>query len=631
MKRFLFFAALLVSLPVWGQNKRRVLVEEFTQASCPPCAAQNPAFNEKLNQMADIVTPIKYQTSWPGVDPMNEHNPTEVQTRVTYYGVNGVPNAFVNGIGIVNDCSAYANAPACMDTSEIRTAYNSLTPVSMTLTHSLSADLTTITVNVSVTSAEALSGNLVLHVACTEKDVIFTTAPGTNGELEFYDVMKKMLPSASGTSTGAFTAGETKTYTFTYQPTYYYDLNQIGTVAWLQNTSTKEVYQSEKSAPNTNIQGLPQINIGADVANVLLCENAYALPFTLQNNGNNTLTTASIGYSVGDGAEQTYNWTGNLLPGESEVVTLSGVTAAASGFNALEVRVINANYGIQTNQVNGFVSASMNAMYETVSAPYAEDFEAGVYPSTFGLKNADGLGWEVVEGVAGGFGLSEDALVCDFFNLPETEEAEAYLPRFDLTGALSAIMTFDHAKAGYNATYLTDRLRVEVSKDCGATWEVLFNKAGTALNTAPNTTSLFVPTSAQWKANEISLAAYLNEPSVLIRLRGTSDFGNLLWIDNINVAITSDVKEVEAISNFTLTPNPSAERSNLQFTLTDSEALQMRIYAVDGTLVRSQNLGNLPAGQHNIELDAAALANGSYRVTLQSNSGVSQLQWVVLK
>ena len=37
----------------FAQTQRRVLVEEFTQASCGPCAAVNPAFNVMLSANAE--------------------------------------------------------------------------------------------------------------------------------------------------------------------------------------------------------------------------------------------------------------------------------------------------------------------------------------------------------------------------------------------------------------------------------------------------------------------------------------------------------------------------------------------------------------------------------------------------
>src|SRR5687768_14774096 len=81
-----------------AQCAKFVLLEEFTQASCGPCASQNPGFKTTiLDPNPDKVRLVAYHTSWPGTDPMNAYNPTDVQTRVTYYTVTGVPNVRMMG------------------------------------------------------------------------------------------------------------------------------------------------------------------------------------------------------------------------------------------------------------------------------------------------------------------------------------------------------------------------------------------------------------------------------------------------------------------------------------------------------------------------------------------------------
>jgi hypothetical protein len=42
-KPLLIAAALFAMTSAFGQSQRTVLFEEFTQASCPPCAATNPS------------------------------------------------------------------------------------------------------------------------------------------------------------------------------------------------------------------------------------------------------------------------------------------------------------------------------------------------------------------------------------------------------------------------------------------------------------------------------------------------------------------------------------------------------------------------------------------------------------
>jgi hypothetical protein len=616
-----------------AQHKRRVLVEEFTNASCPPCASQNPGFNTVLNSRADKVTPIKYQTDFPGVDPMNAHNPTEVGTRWDFYSFTGVPSTALNGVSASNDCGAYDGAPACVAATELDAEYDLLTPVTINVQHSLSADFSEINVTVTVTSDEALSGNLRLHVAAVEPEIVFSTAPGTNGEKEFYDVMKKMLPNADGTETGDFTAGESKTYSFSWKPTYYYDLNQVAVIAFLQSNDSGEVYQSERSDPNTVVTGenATRLTLSANNANKLICESNLSPAFTLRNVSTDTLTLVNIQYALGSNAPQSYQWTGSLNPNATTPVTLPAVSVVNSGPNKLVIRATDTNFGIQINQVNGTANANINAMLEVSPAPFTEGFEGfDEYPSNYGLKNDEGIGWFLSD-LAGGNGESDKAIVCNFYALAAGKTVETYLPRFNLSDAASAKLTFDHAHAGYSATDKDDRLRVDLSKDCGATWTTVFDKTGDALSTAPLSSAAFIPTADQWVSNEIDISTFAGQASVLIRLRGTSDYGNLLHIDNISVTSAVGTNNIEGLSGLKLSPNPSAGRSDLQFSLTNAENIRLMVYAIDGTLVQSQDLGLLTSGTQRVALDAASMSNGSYRVALLGASGISQVQWVVVK
>jgi len=100
MKKFYSIAVVSMSLiagSAFAQSQRFILAEEFTQASCGPCAAQNPAFNAVLEANTTKIIGLKYQVWWPGYDPMYNHNKSEVNTRVAYYAVNGVPNARLDG------------------------------------------------------------------------------------------------------------------------------------------------------------------------------------------------------------------------------------------------------------------------------------------------------------------------------------------------------------------------------------------------------------------------------------------------------------------------------------------------------------------------------------------------------
>ena len=122
------------SLTTNAQNIKRVLIEEFTNASCGPCASQNPDFKILLDANETEVVAIKWQTEFPGYDPMYDHIPTEIDVRTDYYpDISGVPTAAMNGIvpkdtyagGIGTWQADYAGGPygynqAVIDNEEIK-------------------------------------------------------------------------------------------------------------------------------------------------------------------------------------------------------------------------------------------------------------------------------------------------------------------------------------------------------------------------------------------------------------------------------------------------------------------------------------------------------------------------------
>lgn len=622
LRKLFTLIAVALTLPLWAQTglvPRRVLIEEFTQASCGPCAAQNPTFNQTLADNAQYLTPIKYQTDWPGYDPMNEHNPTEVQTRVDYYGVTGVPNGRQNGVLEVFPMTAY-------NAATIEAAYNTLTPVTMTVNHTVTPDKDSVLVSVAITSSQALTGTLMLRVGVTESKLNFWSPPGSNGEQDFFNVMKKMLPDANGTITGDFAANETKTYTFSTSLENFYNLNQVEVAAWLQDDATKEVWQSELSAPNTNF---PDASVILLSEASLSCQSTLIPTIKARNISANALTNATIIFTFDGGSEQTYNWTGNINPGESGYLDLPG-QPAATGLHTYNAKVVSTNNGPYLGQIILDLDYVGNVIDQPATLPIVQGFQTSFPPANWGIVNAPANGWSA--SAPGGFGTSNKSLKANFFELP-ARRIDMILPPVTLPADATLInnLKYDYAYTYYNASYI-DSLNIAISSDCGATWTDLYDKWGTALATAPAKTTAFTPTTAQWKSNTIDLSLFAGQ-TVIIRFQGRSGFGNNLYLDNINVATTPAVATHEALdlNSFSIQPNPARDAAEVRFDLGKTQSIQMNVLNLQGVLVQSLNLGDLVAGQHVAQIDATRLPAGSYRVVLNGAQGVAQTPLVIIK
>lgn len=252
MKKLLLSGFMLFAAAGLATAQRYMLLEHFTQASCGPCASQNPALNATLDANPTKVIAIKYQTSWPGVDPMNAANPTDVASRVTYYNVTGVPNSVVDG-------NAYNGSPGGVNQSLINTRSagtdGALVDVKYFIIDNVAPVADSMLVTAKVKAVNALPAGYKLRVAAIEREIEFATAPGTNGEKKFESVMKKMLPNASGTTLPAIAAGDSVSYSFKWSlkktdgTDVYYNLGQAAAVGFVQNDANKQVLGAGYDAP----------------------------------------------------------------------------------------------------------------------------------------------------------------------------------------------------------------------------------------------------------------------------------------------------------------------------------------------------------------------------------------------
>jgi hypothetical protein len=341
MKRFtIIIAALLMlfSLKVNAQNQRVILLESFTNTGCGPCAQYNPGMDALIANNADKIAAIKYHVNWPSAtDPMYLHNTQENGARTSYYGVNSVPHVVIDG-------NRLSTNPASLTQANINQVAAIQSPMEMRLSYEVDAAANTITVHVMGRASSDINANCKLYIGVIEKEIHFNSAPGPNGERDFYSVMKKMLPGSSGTTLGTLAANDYFSYTFSWELANIYSMDQLDAIAWVQNTSTKEVYQACKSSQNmvpfyANEAG------ASDVSNMksVNCSGLANPEFLLTNNGSNALTSAEIEVVVNGETLKTLTWTGNLPTLAAEVVELGEISFPVEDDNILEVKIVSIN------------------------------------------------------------------------------------------------------------------------------------------------------------------------------------------------------------------------------------------------------------------------------------------------
>lgn len=234
--------AFAIGSPGSGQAAQRVvLLETFTNVSCPYCAQNDPAVRQFCSEYGTArVVNIQYHVNWPSAtDPFYVANTVDNNARRTYYGINAVPANETDGSstvtqsypGLVDVCGARLGVPSPLDLDAMATM--------------VTADTIQVSVTVTAVSDVPASG-LKLRVALVEPYVHYTTPPGTNGEVDFYCSMRKFLPTATGTTV---TISNGQTLNFSMRGYANPAWRDIYAVVWVQNDNTKEVLQAVCTIP----------------------------------------------------------------------------------------------------------------------------------------------------------------------------------------------------------------------------------------------------------------------------------------------------------------------------------------------------------------------------------------------
>lgn len=354
---------LLFALKLNAQSERVLLFECFTNTGCGPCAGQNPALDALISNNGDRVAAIKYHVNWPSSsDPMYLHNTLDNGSRVSYYGVNSVPHTVVDG-------NRFGNMPSGLTQSMVDNWLAIPSPIDMRLEYEVDAAANTITVHVMGMASEAVEGPIRLYVGVIEREVHYASAPGSNGERDFYSVMKKLLPNAGGTLIGSgMEAGDYFAYSFTWELANIYDMSQLDAIAWVQRGGTKEVYQACRSTENFE----PYLDNDAAVSNLghlkfMNCSGSTHPTVELTNYGGNPLTTAELGILVNGESIGTVTWNGNLSIYETEVVDLGELNVPVEEENVFEVSVLSVNGTDDQSALNNVVSTTFLAAREIIA------------------------------------------------------------------------------------------------------------------------------------------------------------------------------------------------------------------------------------------------------------------------
>lgn len=257
---------------------------------------------------------------------------------------------------------------------------------------------------------------------------------------------------------------------------------------------------------------------------------------TIQNLGTNPLTSATINVRL-DAGLVTQSWTGNLLQGQTANVTLNALAIPTNGSHTLKVHTTLPNGQTDATPDNDTTTVTFTKI-APAALPTSHDFESIFTPTGWSVSNPDGAttwGWY------GPGNNSSAGTAMDNYTYNAPGENDDYKTTIiSTTGLLandSILVQWDLAHKNFPGQ--NDKLQVLVSNNCGASFTTVWEKAGATLATAGSTTGYYTtPAGSDWIRQRASIGQNLfGGGQIQVVFRNVNDFGNVVWLDNINISL----------------------------------------------------------------------------------------------
>jgi thiol-disulfide isomerase/thioredoxin len=370
MKRLLLLAFVLAfASTADAQYTRRVLMEEFTNSGCPPCATTDPVIEAFEDEHLNDIAVLKYHVSWPDPnDPfyVAQKAADEANSRgQKYYGVTGVPAVFFGGLENpwpLTDATLTAAMEAVQGTS----------PFKIDITQKVEGD--SVKAWVTVTAGPELPSVTDLQLATVFAER-WNPYHGTNGRTFHTSIVRKVMPGVSKTN-GQLTAAANITIAANETKTFYYASklgatwveDQMMTVAYIQSNGSKEVYQSNWTVPS--------ITSVASTEGTVVIPGLDGTTISLENKN---LTSAVRVKVALDAGTKPANWTVELLGADA-----SGIVE----LEANEAKQIMLNVTAPEGQAKGSMSGKIN-IHEVDANGNIISALKGAEASFFGADNTE--------------------------------------------------------------------------------------------------------------------------------------------------------------------------------------------------------------------------------------------------
>jgi hypothetical protein len=587
---------LLVPLTL-SASQRVMVIEDVTATWCTYCPGAARGIEELDFRSYDSVVPIAYHASNSG-DP---YYTAEAAARLSYYGITGYPTVVLDGSNkIVGGLHTGTMYPTYLNYFRTRMGVSSPLTIALSITYDTTARTGTLTIKVKNTSGSSVSGQL--HTVLTESHIYYPW----QGMDSLHYVERAMLPSSSGEAV-TIAAGDSLTKTRDFAVSASWVASHCDFVVFVQNNSTKEMYQGARIA----IINVPELEYyGYQSANPVPNSDVN-LTVGLRNMGTGEAQGVSATLSTSDP-----NITVTTPNANFASIPAAGVEYSSTPFQIhVDAACPNPHLATMNLQVTatGAPTASLSfPLNVTTSYGFSDNMEHGTgewthsgirdnwHQSTYTYQSESTSWYCGVDGNHQYTNENDARLVTPFFTI----------------GSDTTLKFYVYYAMGSDIGYL------EIGNGSGFWWP-LMNYFGS---------------SGGWYQESMSLGAYRGQ-TVQLRYRFISDYSGTAegwYIDDVEAGAALGVEEGRDLSGWHVAPSGSFVRTaaRVNYWVPVGATGNLSVYDVNGRLV--ERLGSNLAGSGCVswnltDASGRAVRAGTYFVRLASEAGGAVTKLVVTR
>lgn len=369
-----------------------------------------------------------------------------------------------------------------------------------------------------------------------------------------------------------------------------------------------------------------------NINNTVVCGTNISPAIVVQNKGQQAITNLTINYNIDGGANQVYNWTGNIATNAEATITIPVInsTKGVHTFNA-ETVLTNDAYASNNTLNTRFALNESNTSPTTVNT--FENSEDQLLATT----SSNSSMWTIISSNKTLLNIpnGSKAYSTTAGTYPINTTGYLHTKCYNLSQVLNPVFKFN---MGFDIELNWDYLVVEYTTDQGVSWNILgsasdpnwYNSNSTA-NGLPGKqwTGLGEsgsPSNASIKEYSYDLSSLANETSVTFRFKFVSDQAEVeegAIIDNLVIEGTLSTNDEAFLKGIAIYPNPSDNIFNIS--RPDSDQLTIKVLDLTGKQVfYKKNITDT-----NYQIDLSNHAKGIYLLNMSSNGKIASKKLIL--